>query len=80
MTPQTKMEKEGKIPLETSKELRSLAHDLSNSLECIMQACYLLNQGKLDETSKRWADMIDQGTRDAARINRDIRDILRSRS
>jgi K+-sensing histidine kinase KdpD len=80
MSPQPKMEKEGKIPLEISKELRALAHDLSNSLECIMQACYLLNQGKLDEHSKKWAEMIDQSTRDAAKINRDIRDILRSRS
>jgi nitrogen-specific signal transduction histidine kinase len=74
------MEKEGKIPLETSKELRSLAHDLSNSLECILQACYLLNQGNLDDSTKKWAEMIDQSTRDAAKINRDIRDILRTRS
>jgi signal transduction histidine kinase len=69
-----------KIPAEISKELRTLAHDLSNSIETIMQACYLLNQSKLDETSKKWAEMIDQGARDAAKINREIRDILRSRS
>jgi nitrogen-specific signal transduction histidine kinase len=81
MSAEVKMEKENqKIPQETSKELRALAHDLSNSLECIMQACYLLNQSQLDEGSKKWAEMIDTATRDAARINRDIRDILRSRS
>ena len=28
--------------------LRALAHDLSNSLEAILQAAYLLSQGKLD--------------------------------
>ena len=69
-----------KIPKEISTQLRSLAHDLSNSIETIMQACYLLNQSQLDETSKRWAGMIDTGARDAAKINRELRDILRSKS
>ena len=80
MAPATKMSTEEKIPLALSKEMRSLAHDLSNSIECIMQACYLLNTSKLDETSKKWAEMIDQGARDAAQINRQIRDILRTKS
>jgi nitrogen-specific signal transduction histidine kinase len=80
MAPATKMSTEEKIPIALSKELRSLAHDLSNSIECIMQACYLLNTSKLDETSKKWAEMIDQGARDAAQINRQIRDILRTKS
>jgi hypothetical protein len=69
-----------KIPKDISTELRTLAHDLSNSIETIMQACYLLNQSQLDETSKRWAGMIDTGARDAAKINREIRDILRAKS
>ena len=77
--PQPQME-QTKIPLDISKELRTLAHDLSNSIEMIMQAAYLLNQGKLDDTSKKWAEMIDNGARDAAKINRDIREVLRSRS
>ena len=80
MSAQTRMETTDKIPLEISTELRRLAHDLSNSLETIMQASYLLSQSKLDETSQRWATLIDTATRDAARINREIRDILRSRS
>lgn len=78
--PQPQTEPSVKIPQEISKELRTLAHDLSNSIETIMQACYLLNQSKLDDTSKKWAEMIDTGARDAAKINRDIRDILRTRS
>ncbi len=78
--PQPQTEPSAKIPQEISKELRTLAHDLSNSIETIMQACYLLNQSKLDDTSKKWAEMIDTGARDAAKINRDIRDILRTRS
>jgi len=69
-----------KIPLSISKELRTLAHDLSNSIETIMQATYLLSQVKLDDTNKKWLDLIDQATRDAAKINREIRDVLRSRS
>jgi hypothetical protein len=80
MSAQTRMETTEKIPLEISTELRRLAHDLSNSLETIMQASYLLSQSQLDETSQRWAGLIDTATRDAARINREIRDILRSRS
>ncbi len=69
-----------KIPLPISKELRTLAHDLSNSIETIMQATYLLSQAKFDDTNKKWLDLIDQATRDAAKINRELRDLLRSRS
>ncbi len=69
-----------KIPVEISTEMRRLAHDLSNSIETIMQASYLLNMSKLDETSQKWASLIDNACREAARINREIRDILRSNS
>jgi hypothetical protein len=67
-----------KIPPELNRKLRSLAHDLSNSIETIMQACYLLAQADLDETNKKWLSLVDQAARDAARINREIREILRS--
>ena len=80
MSAQTQMEPTSKIPSDISTELRRLAHDLSNSLETIMQASYLLSQSKLDETSQRWAGLIDNATRDAARINREVREILRARS
>jgi signal transduction histidine kinase len=69
-----------RIPLTISKHLRSLAHDLSNSIETIMQASYLLGQAKLDDTNKKWVELIDNASRDAARINREIREILRSQS
>jgi signal transduction histidine kinase len=68
------------MPPETVTKLRTLAHDLSNSIETIMQASYLLAQGKLDDTGKKWLELIDNATRDAARINREIREILRSQS
>lgn len=69
-----------KIPLEISTKLRSLAHDLSNAIETVMQAGYLLGQAKLDEETKKWVSLIDTASREAARINREIREILRSNS
>jgi len=69
-----------KIPLEAITKLRSLAHDLSNAIETVMQAGYLLGQSKLDDETKKWVGLIDSASRDAARINREIRDILRSQS
>ncbi len=80
MAPKPEMDTTPKIPLELSKQLRTLAHDLSNSIETIMQASYLLGQATLDDNNKRWVELIDNATRDAARINREIRDILRSQS
>jgi hypothetical protein len=74
------MEPLSKIAPELNTKLRALAHDLSNSIETIMQASYLLNQANLDETSKKWVSLIDNATRDAARINREIREILRSQT
>ena len=68
------------IPGAVSKELRILAHDLSNSIETIMQATYLLGQANFDDTNKKWVELIDQATHDAAKINRQIREVLRANS
>ena len=62
------------------RELRTLAHDLSNSLEAILQATYLLNHAKLDSDSRRWVQLIDSASQDAARTNREIRKLLRALS
>lgn len=81
MAAKPEMDTTPKIPLELSKQLRTLAHDLSNSIETIMQASYLLGQAStLDDGNKRWVELIDNATRDAARINREIREILRNQS
>jgi len=80
MTPEPGTGSVPRIPLAISKNLRTLAHDLSNSIETIMQASYLLSQAKLDDTNKKWVELIDNASRDAARINREIREILRSQS
>lgn len=60
--------------------LRVLAHDLSNSLEAILQATYLLQQAKIEGDSRRWVQLIDSSSQEAARINREIRKVLRSLS
>ena len=67
-----------KIPTEINSKLRALAHDLSNSIETILQASYLLAQMKLDADAKKWADLVDKAGRDCARINREIREVLRA--
>jgi signal transduction histidine kinase len=74
------MEEDNKLRNDTVTTLRTLAHDLSNSIETIMQAAYLLAQVKLDDDNRKWLDMIDRAAHDAARINREIREILRTQS
>jgi hypothetical protein len=69
-----------KIPSDVTAQLRHLAHDLSNSIETILQASYLISQTKLEARSKRWISMIDEAAHDAARINRSLREILRSQN
>jgi hypothetical protein len=68
------------IPRETALELRKLAHDLSNALETILQASYLVSKSELPENSRRWVEMIDQASQEAVRINRKLRELLRSQS
>jgi len=67
-----------KLESQTVAKLRSLSHDLSNYIETIMQASYLLAQAKLDDNNKKWLALIDKASQDAAGINREIREILRS--
>lgn len=59
-------------------QLRVLAHDLSNALEAILQASYLLGQAKLNESSQRWAQLIEKSSAEAAKINRELRRVLRA--
>jgi signal transduction histidine kinase len=62
------------------EKLRALAHDLSNSLEAIMQASYLLGQARLEGESKRWAELLQTSSDEAAKINREMRKLLRAMS
>ncbi len=80
MPPQAGTGTTPKMSPEVNTELRRLAHDLSNSIETVMQATYLLAQAKLDDANKKWLELIDTAARDAARINRELREILRSQA
>jgi nitrogen-specific signal transduction histidine kinase len=74
------MAEENKIPLEVVKQLRVIAHDLSNALETIVQATYLLSQANPPESARRWVQLIEQSSQDAVRLNQKLREILRSQS
>ena len=76
----TTTEDNKKLQNDTVTKLRTLSHDLSNYIETIMQASYLLAQAKLDDNNKKWLELIDKASQDAARVNREIREILRSQS
>jgi signal transduction histidine kinase len=69
-----------KIPPDVAKELRTLAHDLSNSLETIVQATYLISQAGPPDNQRRWVELIDQASQEAVRINQKLRQLLRSQS
>ena len=69
-----------KIPSEMAQELRKLAHDLSNSLETIIQATYLITQSGPPENQRRWVELIDQASQDATKINNKLREIMRAHS
>lgn len=65
------------LPPTIARRLRTLVHDLSNSLETIVQANYLVRQTRLDDDARKWAEMTEQAAEDASRINREIRELLR---
>ena len=69
-----------KMPAELATELRALAHDLSNALETIVQATYLISQASPPENMRRWVQLIEQASQDAVGINQKLRQLLRSQS
>jgi hypothetical protein len=73
--------REAAIAADAAVELRRLSHDLSNSLEVVLQTSYLLGMsGVGGEDSLKWREMLDQSVQQAARLNREIRDYIRSNS
>jgi hypothetical protein len=57
-----------------------MAHDLSNALEAIVQATYLISQAGPPENSRRWVELLDQASKDAVRINNQLRQAMRDHS
>jgi light-regulated signal transduction histidine kinase (bacteriophytochrome) len=64
------------IPAEQAKAIRRMSHDLSNALEIIVQANYLLGAMSHDESAKQWIQLLDNGVGQAADINRNLRDYI----
>ena len=62
---------------EQAQEIRRLAHELSNALEIVIQTSFLLGTVKLDENSRQWHTMLDNGVKQAIEINQKLRDQLR---
>src|SRR5260370_23434621 len=58
------------IPAEVARELRMLAHDLTNALETIVQATYLISQPAPPENLHHWVELIDHATQAAGKTNR----------
>jgi DNA-binding MarR family transcriptional regulator len=65
------------VPPTVARRLRELTHDLSNSLETIVQANYLVRQSPLRDDARQWVEMTEKAAETASRINREIRELLR---
>ncbi len=66
------------IPEELSLEIRRIAHELSNSLEVIVQTSYLLSMAELKEPAAEWLRMLDSGVNKALELNSDLRDYIKA--
>jgi len=65
------------IPEEVAIEIRRLAHDLSNSLEIIVQTSYLLSMAELKEPASSWLRMLDSGVQKALGLNLELREYVK---
>lgn len=68
------------IPEEMGLEIRRLAHDLSNALEVIVQASYLLGMAELKEPAAEWLKTLDSGVAKALDLNLQLRNFIKQNS
>ena len=68
------------LPDPLAREIRRIAHDLSNSLEIIVQTSYLLSMAELKEPATEWLKMLDSGVAKAIANNQQLRDYLKQHS
>lgn len=66
------------IPEDLALEVRRLAHDLSNSLEIIVQTSYLLSMAELKEPASDWLKMLDSGVQKALDTNLKLREYIKA--
>ena len=62
---------------DNTRHLHNLSHELSNALDTVLQASYLLEQSKLSLGTRNWVKMISNAAQNAAAHNREIREVLR---
>jgi hypothetical protein len=77
MTESTATKSELLIPEQTALEMRRIAHELSNSLEVIVQTSYLLGMAELKEPASDWLKMLDSGVNKALEQNLALRDFIK---
>ena len=65
------------IPEAIALEIRRIAHELSNSLEVIVQTSYLLSMAELKEPAAEWLRMLDSGVNKALELNSNLRDYIK---
>jgi hypothetical protein len=68
------------IPEQTALEMRRIAHELSNSLEVIVQTSYLLGLAELKAPADEWLKMLDSGVNKALEQNLALRDFIKKNS
>jgi hypothetical protein len=68
------------IPPEISEEIRRLMHDLSNALEIVLQAGYLLTSADTEEPVKEWIGLLDGGAQQALKVHQQLREYIRLHS
>ena len=66
------------IPDDLAREIRRIAHDLSNSLEIIVQTSYLRSMAELKEPATEWLRMLDSGVNKALELNLELRGYIRA--
>jgi hypothetical protein len=67
-------------PVSHRDATRKIAHDLSNSLEIIMQSSFLLGTLDLGENGKSWHKLLEDGIAKATALNQKLREELRKES
>ncbi len=65
-------------PVSQREATRKIAHDLSNSLEIIMQSSFLLGTLDLGVNGKAWHKLLEDGIAKATAQNKQLREALRS--
>ncbi len=80
MTTEDSRTSTARIPPEVSGEIRRLMHDLSNALEIVLQASYLLTTAETAEPVKEWIGLLDAGAQQAMGNHRELRDYIRLHS